>query len=346
MQMRTNRIAHLITNRFTRNILFWLLFAFLHYYPRDSIASYLLILSFFLVSYGIPVYINNFILLPRYLVKRKYGTYIAGFLPLLVAAIAGTGLLLRWVAPYLPVGESSMMGPMMTRGLPARIFAVLLVFVLMAFGKFLHDAIRHERDAERLQQQRLQAELAHLHAQINPHFLFNALNTLFGMARRTDLQMAGAVMQLSDILRHNLYECEKPDIPVAEELNVIRQYIAFSRLRLVNDGDIRLLIEADAGEQRIAPLLLLPLIENAFKYGLVTESEGLPRVDIRLCLRENELCFTCANSYSERDRGQDGGGIGLNNVRRRLQLYYPGRHQLQAGSCGETFRVSLKIQLT
>lgn len=344
--MRTSRIAHLATNRISRNILFWLLFAFFHYYPRHSVFSYLLILVFFFCVYGIPVYINNFFLLPRFLVKRRYAIYIVCFVPLLAATVAGMDWLVRWVAPFLPEGDGHLMGSMAGRGLPARTFAVLFVFVLMALGKFLHDAIRHERDAEKLREQRLQAELQQLHAQINPHFLFNALNTLYGMARRTDLQTAGAVVQLSDILRHNLYEVGKEDISIGEELKVIRQYIAFARLRLVRDGDIRLRIDDHIGEQRIAPLLLLPLIENAFKYGLASEAEGMPRVDIDVRLRENELCFTCANSYSPCGTENGTGGIGLKNVRRRLQLHYPGRHRLQAASCGEIFRVDLNIQLT
>ena len=349
--MELSRITHIVTHRVSRNALFWLVFAFFHYYPRDHFLSYLVVLGYSLVAFGIPVYINNLLLMPLWLVKRRHTAYVLFFLPLLAATIGWTRLLHHWAAPFLPAGAGpEMMDPSAGKGMMAPLFPILLLFVLMAFGKLLHDAIGHQRDAEVLRQQRLAAELQQLHSQMNPHFLFNSLNTLYGMARRTDGRMADAVMQLSDILRHSIYESGKEEIPVEEEIKVIRQYVDFARLRLHQESDIRLLVEAPSGTGglTIVPLLMLPFIENAVKHGV--EGAGLNGagggVDIRLCLRDRELYFTCVNAFSAAGEPGETGGIGLSNVRRRLELCYPGRHELRIGAGGETWEVSLKIQLT
>jgi LytS/YehU family sensor histidine kinase len=165
------------------------------------------------------------------------------------------------------------------------------------------------------------------------------------MARRTDRQTADAVLQLSDILRHNLYECGKEEIPIEQEVNVLRQYIAFTRLRLHQTDAVQFRVDVEGGQQKIAPLLLLPFVENAFKHGPASKEENFHEIDIALCLQGSELCFTCANRYSPKT-SQQPKGIGLNNVRRRLQLFYPGRHHLEIEKDCEKYRISLKIQLT
>ena len=343
--MESRRVAFFFTNRVSRNVLFWLLFAFFHYYPRNDFAAYLVVLGFLAAQYGLPVYINNLVLIPRYLVKRKFGLYIALFLPLFAATVAETRYFNRWAASFLPPGaDMSPMSSLGGIGLPANIFPILLLFTLLAFGKMLNDTLQHQRETERRQQERLAAELEQLQAQINPHFLFNALNTIYGMARRTDQQTANAVLQLSDILRHNLYESGKEAIPIDQEVNILRQYIAFTRLRLHRTDKVEFRVDVEAGEQKIAPLLLLPFIENAFKHGLTSQEGDVSQIDIGLRLSGSELCFTCANNYRTRaPQGQK--GIGLNNVRRRLQLFYPERHNLEIGTERERYQVSLKIQL-
>ncbi|HEV3326284.1 MAG TPA: histidine kinase [Puia sp.] len=343
--MESRRIAFFFTNRVSRNVLFWLLFAFFHYYPRNDFGAYLVVLGFLAVLYGIPVYINNLVLIPRYLVKRKFGLYVALFLPLFAATVVETQYLNRWGASFLPPGmDMRPMSPFSGIGLPAHIVPILLLFTLMAFGKMLNDVLQHQRETERRQQERLAAELEQLQSQINPHFLFNALNTIYGMARRTDQQTANAVLQLSDILRHSLYESGKEAIPIDQEVNILRQYIAFTRLRLHRKDKVEFRVDVEAGQQKIAPLLLLPFIENAFKHGLASQEEDVSQIDIGLRLSGSELCFTCANNYRPKTPPPQK-GIGLNNVRRRLQLFYPGRHNLEIGTDREKYQVSLKIQL-
>jgi LytS/YehU family sensor histidine kinase len=198
-----------------------------------------------------------------------------------------------------------------------------------------------------MEQQRLQSELESLRTQINPHFLFNALNTIYGMARRTDKETADAVLKLSDILRSSLYNGEKNEISMREEINLIRQYVSFSLLRLKNTNLIHLEIDAEVTNQKIVPLILVSFIENAIKHGLNNRSVS-PAIEIAIKLAGNDLIFTCANARlpqkpaTEKQRGS----IGLKNVKRRLELCYPGRHQLKIDEDNERYIVKLKLQLT
>jgi LytS/YehU family sensor histidine kinase len=192
----------------------------------------------------------------------------------------------------------------------------------------MSDAFQNQRNMEYLQQQRIEDELESLKSQINPHFLFNALNTIYGMARRTDQKTANAVVTLSDILRHNLYESSEAYISMQKEIQSIKQYISFLQLRVHQKENISLEIEAEQTTQRIRPLLLLPFIENAIKHGLETHPDAWVKVVFKL--NDDLLCFECINSCpnNTQTKVSDHNGIGLKNVKRRLELCYPGQHEL------------------
>lgn len=181
------------------------------------------------------------------------------------------------------------------------------------------------REAQ-LQQEKLEAELKFLRAQINPHFLFNTLNNLYALARRESPRSAQLLLKLSQLMRFILYDCARPAIPIADELKVIRDLVELQELRY---GE-RLALEyeevVDRPDQAIAPLLLLPLVENAFTHG-AGENRFITRMRIRIALEEGRLCAEVSNDTEEND-GPAGGGLGLPNLRRQLELLYPGAHEL------------------
>ncbi len=324
--------------------MFWLLFAFFHFYPRNNAASFFLILAISVVAYGIPVYVNNLFLIPNYLLKRRYFLFSAFFLVLMAVTVTETYFINQWAGSALPfLNFTSPFGDM---GLPYHIFHISLLFTLMAFGKFLTDAIQNQRRLETQQKQRLETELESLKAQINPHFLFNALNTIYGMARRVDMKTANAVITLSDILRHNIYESGEAFIAMDKEISVIKQYIAFTQLRLHQKENIVLNINAEIQKQRIAPMLLLPFIENAIKHGLDKYIEN-QCVKIDITVVGNSLHFVCSNYYvPSPDEGDiTGKGIGLKNVKRRLELCYSGRHVLKTHTTNNRYTIELQIDL-
>jgi two-component system LytT family sensor kinase len=339
------KISELLFNRWTRNVLFWIFVAFLHYYPRESLFGYFLLLAIVFTFYGIPVYINNLWLIPEFLIKRKYAVYCLLFLILLCLTTLETYYVRGWVNRAYP--RLNFFALMNDMRLPFYIFPNLLIFGVMAFGKFMSDVLNNERKMETFEQQRLQGELDSLRAQINPHFLFNALNTIYGMARRTDKETADAVLELSDILRNNLYNGQKNQIGMQEEINLIRQYVSFSMLRLKNKEMIHLEIDAAVTNQKIVPLILVPFIENAIKHGL--DSPGVrPAIDIRILLSGDHLAFSCVNAKLPQKRKTEtkDGAIGLKNVKRRLELCYPGRHELKIVEENEQYMVELKMQLS
>jgi two-component system LytT family sensor kinase len=338
------KFSQVLFNRWTRNIVFWFFIAFLHYYPRSSILGYFSLLAVVTIVYGIPVYINNLWLIPKFLIKRKYWLYCGLFIVLLCLTTLQTYYIHSWIKSSFP--HLNFFVIMSQMSMPYYIFPNLLIFGLMAFGKFMSDVLNNERKIETFKRQRLQSELESLRAQINPHFLFNALNTIYGMARRTDKETADAVLKLSDILRSSLYNGEKNEVSMQEEINLIRQYVAFSMLRLKNTDMIHLKIDAVVTNQKIVPLILVSFIENAIKHGLDNRSAS-PAIEIGILLSGDDLTFTCVNAKlpGKHTTEKKDGAIGLKNVKRRLELCYPGRHELKIYEKSERYMVELKLQL-
>ena len=336
-----NKIVLLLTSRISRNVFFWVLFTFFHYYPKNDFTAYVSLLTLVSISYGIPVYINNLYLIPRFLIRRKLFSYFSLLTVLICITILETQFIHEWIARYMaPAGYMSFIGAM---GMPYHVFQILVLFVMMATGKFAGDAIRHEQHKEMLNKNLLESELENLKAQVNPHFLFNALNTIYGLARKADPKTPDAVLQLSGILMHNLYEGSEDVILLSREVEVLRQYIAFSKLR-VHEGDrIRFITSNEIQDQRIAPMLLLPFVENAIKHG----SEHISNkyiVDINLKVSGNKIIFKCENAIADQNKTNKN-GIGLQNVKRRLELCYPDRHDLKIHFGPEQFIVELKLLL-
>jgi two-component system LytT family sensor kinase len=340
--MQSKQVISFLMNRISRNIAFWLVFAFFHFYPRNNFGSFLVILCFVSIVYGIPIYINNLVLIPRYLLKRRYFLYFFLLGILLAGATTETFFMNKLAGRFLP--PSWNLNPLDSMALPGHILQIVLLFALLAFGKFLSDAIQNERDKEIFQKQQLETELEGLKSQVNPHFLFNALNTIYGMARRTDKATAEAVLQLSEILRHSLYGTSEPKISIAKEIDLLEQYIGFAKLRIFDKERVKLEVNAASGEQKIVPMILLPFVENVFKHGLASDPEVF-YASIELSLQGNELVFVCENN-NEPAAKDNKEGIGLKNVKRRLHLCYPEKHELQIEKDRGKFSVRLKIMLS
>lgn len=338
------KIIPVLFNRVTLNVLFWLIFAFFHYYPKENIFGYILMLAIVTLTYGPSVYINNLILIPGLLLRRKYFPYALSFMALFAFITLETYYLHGILTQKMP--KLGSFKPMMTMGLPLEIFPNLLMFGMLAFGKFVSDGLKNERSIQEFKQDKLQNELASLKAQINPHFLFNALNTIYGMASRTDRETADAVLKLSDILRHNLYSSDKNEISLQDELGLIGQYISFTLLRLHHKDIIELHITGTVTNQKIVPLILAPFIENAIKHGLDTHSRQKP-VIVLISVTGNELIFSCSNSKlnDKASRVRNPNAIGLKNVQRRLAICYPDRHELEILDDDKKFTVNLKMML-
>lgn len=343
--MHPKNILSDLTGRVSRNVIFWLLIAlYLEAGRKEMWPAFPILLAVVLVSYGIPGYVHDLVLIPRLLVRRRYASYVSLLVLLLTATTIGSYYITRWVNVWMP--GLDYMGGVKNVAMPYHIFPSVMILAMLAFGKLVTDAIQNERRMEQMVQERLSSELGNLRAQINPHFLFNALNTIYGLARRQDSHTADAVIKLSDILRYGIYECEEQEPTLAREVEILEQYIAFARLRMHNKEGIALAVHiAGAEELRIAPMLLTPFVENAIKHGDDAAEEG---IKVSLQVKDGKLLFICSNRYKHNTPSSTPymrGGIGIKNVRRRLELLYAGRYSLNIHDTGNTFLVELNIDI-
>ncbi len=197
---------------------------------------------------------------------------------------------------------------------------------------------------QELMREKLQSELNFLRAQMNPHFLFNTLNNLYGLARKKSDHTADAILMLSKIMRFMLYDCRAPRIAVADEARVIRDYIELEKLRYNERLKVQYEEHIEPPGGFIAPLLLLPFVENSFKHG-AGGTTGTVEISIRLTLKDSVLDFEVHNTVDAEPVPPKSEGIGLKNVRRQLELLYPDRHELFTGRENGSFRAHLKVRL-
>jgi LytS/YehU family sensor histidine kinase len=194
-----------------------------------------------------------------------------------------------------------------------------------------------------LEQEKVEMELNALKMQVNPHFLFNSLNSIYSLALVQSAQTPDAVLKLSGLLRFILYEAEGERISLDKELELIRDFISLQQLRIPKGkADIRVEIEGKTEGIFIAPLLLLPLMENAFKHGVKGET-GASFVHFNLAIIQQKIMVTIRNNQGLVDEiaGAKYGGIGLENVRKRLELLYPNAHVLAINSTEKDFEIKL-----
>lgn len=220
---------------------------------------------------------------------------------------------------------------------------IMPAVTIAATIKLLRSRLASQRREQALVQEKLQSELNFLRAQTNPHFLFNTLNNIYALARKQSPQTPQVVMKLAQMLRFMLYDCIHPRIPIAGEVKLIQDYLELERLRYNQRLEIHFQKAIDDETQLIAPLLLLPFVENAFKHG-ASETRFDTFVRVNLNVRGGRLRFCIENSKEEQN-GIPSEGIGLKNVRRQLELIYPDRHELEIKNQTEKYAVTLQIDL-
>ena len=223
-------------------------------------------------------------------------------------------------------------------------YTLSIIFIAFAYrlliAWYLQERLRRE-----LEGQKMQAELSFLKLQVNPHFLFNALNNIYSLAVMENSRRTGnSILKLSDLMRYMLYEKEDAEnrVSIDKEIKHINSYIDLERMRHTNPVFINFSIEGDTANKRIAPLLLFPLIENACKHGLLTDPEK--PVDIELKIQNQQAHF-CIENWINTHVKDKTGGIGIDNVKRRLDLLYGKSYTLDIQSTPEKFIVNLHLPL-
>ena len=227
-------------------------------------------------------------------------------------------------------------------GFPSFVMISFLL-CLMAIGIAL--SIRYMMRQGERKQKEVEAELAWLKNQINPHFLFNTLNNISSLAQIDGDETQEAIMQLSDLLRYAMYETNKPKVHLDGEVEFMRNYVELMKLRCNEMTTVNSLFSIHNSQQEVAPLLFISLIENAFKHGM--NSNAPASIDISLIQEGDTLVFNCDNTNNPKPtKDRSGSGIGLDNTRRRLDLLYPGRYTWEQTITTENiYHVKITIRL-
>ncbi|HVW97350.1 MAG TPA: sensor histidine kinase [Mucilaginibacter sp.] len=267
-------------------------------------------------------------------VFRKYNLFWFAFSSILLAKL-GSG------ASFLFQKNSDFIPPL-ARFIDSTFFVLVYIFGYAILYDFFYDRYRRIR----FHQQKSEAELHLLKAQINPHFFFNTLNNIYGIALSEQAtKTAGAIELLSDMMRYNMTGVKEDFVSLTTELKFIEDYLALQQLRIPANDDIMIRTEIVYPETdySIAPMLLIPLIENAWKYGISMDRPCF--IDLTIAVVDQQLTMNIENQVFDTVNPEKGSGMGIVNVKQRLELIYPEKHKLSITSVGSKYRVALSISL-
>jgi len=287
-------------------------------------------------------YINFLYFIPLFLNRKQYLKYnitLFGFI--LILGLVKYGVAIIFKQYVLVRGEMHQPVGFMSYYLSAFFTSLIFVF-LSTVLKFTLDWFLNERIQRDLENQRLSAELAFLKSQINPHFLFNSLNSIYSLAYQRSETTPEAILKLSEIMRYMLYECNDNRVNLGKELQYLQNYIDLQKIRYGNKAFVDFEVNGLISNQQIVPLLLISFIENAFKHGVANDPSA--PIHITMDIEPAHLSFKMENK-KHRFNKDSAGGIGLNNVKRRLDLLYPGKYKLKIDDGADVYTSELSLDL-
>lgn len=295
------------------------------------------------------VYFTLYFLMPRLLFKERYVEFAISLIILILGFSA-----LHWFN-YVLIQDPLFwpddkydphlinFGKMLKN--TTKIYPVLVLAIVIKWFKYW---FREQKSNQLLVEEKLKAELNFLKAQVHPHFLFNTLNNLYALTLKQSNDAPEVVLKLSDLLNYMLYECTADKVLIEKEVKLLKDYISLEKIRYGERLNISFNILGNAGGTMVAPLMLLPFVENSFKHGVSEEMDDA-WVSIDLEMKEEKLTLKVENSKSKSEQRVDRfdykKGIGLKNVRRRLELLYPEKHKLEMHDSVDSFLIILTLDL-
>jgi sensor histidine kinase YesM len=342
------------TRRLLSHVLFWLLIALVFMNRYDIVEYKEPEKIFYRHTYYMSVtilasYFLAYLIIPKVMRSKNYMEIILYFIAgsYLISACSRIAViyLLEPLIRTPPFGQESLWQiltdlPKLVTHYFALSFSTAWVF---AFTKLIRDQYVTQQRSLNLEKEKAETELKALRSQLNPHFLFNTLNNIYSLSLMNSPVTSSAIAGLSEILDYVLYRCNTTQVPLSGEIKLIENYLSLEKLRY--DERLRISfehgIDKDAG---IAPLILLSLVENAFKHGASADA-GNPFIEITLQLQNEHLSFNVTNSFIGEHPGISGSGIGLSNITRQLDLIYPSKHKLMINGIENTHQLKLEIIL-
>jgi len=297
------------------------LFVFSDYYwAQNPFLQYLFILV-------VIVYSNNLFLLPYFVKRKLYVLYIFVFVAI------------SFLATQLYCNVFAQCGCSFMKCLSDYLWQTLVPLIFFSFIWMLYRFIDEQEDLEKVKKEHTEMELKFLKSQINPHVLFNNLNTIYSYSIENPKETPELILMLSDNLKHVLYESNSETISIEKELHFLDNYIKFQKIRTEGVKHINYNKNVDSEEYQIAPLMLITIIENAFKHSTLNSS-----IDISIIIKNGVLDFNCSNDYDSKKIDEDTFKIGLQNLEKRLELIYKDKYEFTIVK--ETqFKVHLKLHL-
>ena len=337
-----NSINSLLKDRIFQHIIFWC-FSFLILINVLKVSAEikridLIYAAIFHIPIILIVYFNLKVLFPQFLEKGRYFLY--GIFALAAIAIdAGFYIILfdSWI-DYIFSGYYFIAY--------YGFFDISLYFVIYMFVTSLFRLARGWFRLQEIENEKTLAELKALKSQVNPHFLFNSLNSIYSLSRKKSTIVPEKIIQLSDLMRHIIYDSEVEFILLKKEIEMIRNYIELQNLRTSEMKKINFDVIGEIDDKKVAPLIFLPFVENSFKHGLKGGADNA-FVNIKIEVSGKVLSFEIENSKGHASGINDSKykGIGIGNVKKRLDLIYSGLHKLTISENDNTFRVHLQLQL-
>lgn len=325
-----SKLDNWIDNKIVQNLFAWT-FLFLIFLTTIQTDDRVLISFYAILLLAPAVYINNLFILPFFR-KNK---------PVFFVLFIANTLLFSAVSVFI-INISSEQDFQWDR---------LVNFVgIMVLALAFASAIKIARDSLTRRQQEKEAELKLLKAQLNPHFLFNTLNNLYGLSVVKSDKLPDLMLKLSDLLRYSLYETKDMLVPLEKELTYLENYMSLEKIRLEDKTDIQFNKTGDLSSKKIAPMLLIVFVENAFKHlGVLKEEKS--KVIVSIHGDANRLIFKCVNtvdtpSLENENLEKDRSGIGLRNAKKRLNLMYSDKHQLEIKIENNEYKIALDLTVT
>ncbi|PWT99098.1 MAG: hypothetical protein C5B52_11200 [Bacteroidetes bacterium] len=330
------------------HVIFWLVLYWGWFYFRyqdfPSISIALKEVTVKVAVLACLVYTTNYWLIPKFLYRKKYLAFGTLYI-LLIFSFGWLKVYLnsKWLQPFYNVP--------LFNDFKGRLYDnIIPLFLLVSTGaaaKLLFDYMLTQRRLTEISKERAETELKFLKSQINPHFLFNSLNSIYFLIEKGNVEARQTLLQFSDMLRYQLYDCNTDQIPIEKELAYLKDYVRLQQLRKEKNYQVDLQIGERVGSFSIVPLLLIPFVENAFKH-VSHFSSKMNTITVKAARENGTFQFRVYNTTEKGAISNEpkAGGIGLANVKRRLELLYPDKHELIINGGDEFFEINLKLQLS
>lgn len=306
------------------------------------------------IVYALIFYLNYFWLVPRFFFSGKKKSYfLSAALLILITFFALEGAN-KYIFPERPeekrISDEFRKLAKENKFKPNNFYIydyLMTSFLITGFSlglRFSDKLIQNEKQRKELEKERLHSELAFLKNQISPHFFFNTLNNIYSLIEINTADAQKSILKLSKLMRYLIYESEHGNTQLSREIDFMNNYIDLMKLRINNKVDLKVSFPEKFTDISISPLLFVPFIENAFKHGVSYRDPSF--IHVSLEIKDREIVFACNNSIVRHkdDSPSDDSGIGLENVKKRLQLLYPQKHLLTIDVTNQSFSVLLKIE--